>query len=74
MKKRDEPLEEIWEIRRKLAKQFDHDPRKAAAYYREKQRQSGAKLYRWIDHRAGREQEFVPGETPALRETPPERH
>lgn len=46
MKKRDEPLEEIWEIRRKLAKQFDYDPQKAAAYYRDKQKKSGAKIYR----------------------------
>ena len=52
MKKPDEPLEEIWEIRRKLAKQFDYDPKKAAAYYRDKQRKSGAKLYRRAEHLA----------------------
>ena len=50
MKKHDEPLEEIWEIRRKLAKQFDFDPKKAASYYREKQRKLGAKLYKRTEH------------------------
>lgn len=53
MKKRDEPLEEIWEVRRKLAKQFDYDPKKAAASYRDKQRKSGAtgaKIYTREEH------------------------
>ena len=44
--KRDEALEEIWEIRRQIAKQFDHDPRKQVAYYQRKQKESGAKIYR----------------------------
>ncbi len=44
--KRDETLEEIWAIRRKLAKQFNYDPNRAAAYYRRKQKESGAKIYR----------------------------
>jgi hypothetical protein len=44
--KRDETLEEIWAIRRKLAKRFNYDPKKAAAYYQKKQKQLGAKIYR----------------------------
>lgn len=44
--KRDETLEEIWAIRRKLAKRFNYDPHKAAAYYRRVQKESGAKIYR----------------------------
>jgi len=55
MKKGDEPLEEIWEIRRKLAKQFDCDPTKAAAYYREKQKASGAKILKRKDYIASDE-------------------
>ena len=41
----DETLEEIWAIRRKLAKRFDYDPKKAAAYYRRRQKELGVKLY-----------------------------
>ena len=44
--KRDETLEEIWAIRRKLAARFNYDPKKAAAYYQKKQKESGAKIYR----------------------------
>ena len=44
--KRDETLEEIWAIRRKLAKQFNYDPKIAAAYYQRKQKESGARIYR----------------------------
>ncbi|HEX4350849.1 MAG TPA: hypothetical protein VH251_10695 [Verrucomicrobiae bacterium] len=42
---RDETLEEIWTIRRELAKRFNYDPKKAAAYYRRKQKERGAKIY-----------------------------
>ena len=44
--KRDETLEEIWAIRRKLAKKFNYDPKMAAAYYQRKQKESGARIYR----------------------------
>ena len=44
--KRDESLEEIWEIRRQIAKQFGYDPKKQVAHYRRKQKQLGAKIYR----------------------------
>ena len=43
--KRDEALEDIWEIRRQIAKQFGYDPRKQVAYYQRKQKESGAKIY-----------------------------
>lgn len=43
--KRDKTLEEIWAIRRKLAKKFNYDPKIAAAYYRRKQKESGVKIY-----------------------------
>jgi hypothetical protein len=46
MKKRDESLEEIWEIRRQISRRFGGDPHKAAAYYLQKQKKSGAKLYK----------------------------
>ena len=43
--KRDETLEEIWAIRRKLARRFNYDPKKAAAFYQRKQREIAAKIY-----------------------------
>lgn len=42
---RDETLEEIWAIRRKLAQQFNYDPKKAAEYYQRKQKELGGKIY-----------------------------
>ena len=51
--KRDETLEEIWEIRRHVAKEFGCDPKKQVAHYQGKQKQLKAKLYR-------RENEFSP--------------
>jgi hypothetical protein len=44
--KRDETLEEIWAIRRQIAKQFGGDPQKRVAYYQRKQQELGAKIYR----------------------------
>ena len=43
---RDETLEEIWAIRRQIAKRFGYDPKKQVAYYQRRQRDSGAKIYR----------------------------
>jgi hypothetical protein len=43
---RDETLEEIWAIRRKLAQRFNYDPKKAAAHYRRSQKAAGVKIYR----------------------------
>ena len=43
---RDETLEEIWAIRRQIAKKFAADPRKRVAYYQRRQKESGAKIYR----------------------------
>ncbi len=48
--KRDEPLEEIWAIRRKIARKFGYDPKKQVAHYQRKQKQLGAKLYRREEH------------------------
>ena len=50
--KRDETLEEIWAIRRKLAKEFNYDPKKAGDYYRRRQKEAGAKIYRREEHLA----------------------
>jgi len=47
---RDETLEEIWAIRRKLAQRFNYDPKKAAAHYRRGQKAAGAKIYRPEEH------------------------
>ena len=44
--KRDEPLEEIWAIRRRIGEKFNYDPKRQAAYYQRKQEQLGAKIYR----------------------------
>ena len=43
---RDETLEEIWAIRRQIAKQFGYDPKQQVAYYQRKQKESGARIYR----------------------------
>ena len=48
--KRDEPLEEIWAIRRKIAKKFGYDPKNQVAHYQRKQKQLGARLYRREEH------------------------
>jgi hypothetical protein len=48
--KRDESLEEIWEIRRQIAKKFGRDFKKRAEHYQKKQKQLGAKLYKREDH------------------------
>jgi hypothetical protein len=48
--KRDESLEEIWQIRRQIAEKFGHDARKRTAHYQRMQKQLGAKLYRREDH------------------------
>jgi hypothetical protein len=44
--KHDDGLEWLREIRRKMAVKFDHDPRKAAAYYQKMQRRYASRLYR----------------------------
>ena len=44
--KPDETLEEIWAIRRQIAKRFGYDPKQQVAYYQRKQQDSGAKIYR----------------------------
>lgn len=44
--KHDDGLEWLREIRARLAKKFDYDSKKAAAYYQRKQKQLGARLYR----------------------------
>jgi len=63
--KRDEALEEIWAIRRQIAKEFAWDPKKEAAHYQRKQKELRARIYRRAD-------EFTAaGQALALRETPP---
>ena len=64
-RKPDQPLEEIWAIRRQIARQFGYDPRKQVAYYQRKQRQSGAQIHRRTYTRVADNQTLV------LRETPP---
>ena len=43
--KHDDGLEWLHDIRARLAKQFDYNPRKAAIHYRRVQKASGAKIY-----------------------------
>jgi hypothetical protein len=42
---RDEPLEEIWAIRRQITEKIGRDPKKRTAYCQRKQKRLGAKLY-----------------------------
>ena len=44
--KHDDGLEWLREIRRQMAKEFNYDPKKAGAYYRQMARQPGVKLYK----------------------------
>ena len=44
--KHDDGLEWLREIRRNMAVKFDHDPKKAAAYYQKMQRRYADRLYR----------------------------
>jgi hypothetical protein len=63
--KRDEPLEEIWAIRRRIAARFGFDPHKQAEHLRQRQALAKDRLYH-------REQEFaVASEVLALRHAPP---
>jgi hypothetical protein len=48
--KHDDGLEWLREIRRAMAAKFDHDPRKAAAYYQKMQRRYAGRLYRRDDN------------------------
>jgi hypothetical protein len=41
----DEALEEIWSIRRQIAKKFGNDPQKKVAYYQRTQKERGMKMY-----------------------------
>ncbi len=43
--KHDDGLEWLREIRRKMAAKFDHDPRKAAAYYQKMQQRYAGRIY-----------------------------
>jgi hypothetical protein len=48
--KHDQALEEIWAIRRQIAKEFDYDPKKLGAHYRRQQKKAGVKLYKREEH------------------------
>jgi hypothetical protein len=50
--KHDDGLEWLRDIRRRMAKQFDYDPRKAGEHYRKMARRPGVKLYRRRNHLA----------------------
>ena len=50
--KRDASLEEIWAIRRQVAKQFARNPQKQVAHYQRKQKELGAKLFKRENHLA----------------------
>jgi hypothetical protein len=48
--KRDDGLEWLRDIRRRLAKNFDYSPRKAGEHYRALQERHASRLYRRNDH------------------------
>lgn len=48
--KHDDGLEWLRDIRSKLAKKFDYDPKKAAAHYREIQKRYPSRLYKGREH------------------------
>ena len=66
--KRDEPLEDIWAARRRIAERFGFDPHKQAQQLRQRQEKARERLYR-------REHDSPAApETLALRETPPDQN
>ena len=48
--KYDDGLEWLREIRRKMAKEFNYDPKKAGEFYRKMARRPGVKLYKREQH------------------------
>lgn len=48
--KHDDGLEWLRDIRRRLAKKFDYDPKKAGEYYRALQKGHASRLYKRKDH------------------------
>ena len=48
--KHDDGLEWLRAIRRKMAEDFNYDPKKAGEYYRNMARRPGVKLYKREDH------------------------
>ena len=64
--RRDEPLEEIWAARRRIAERFGFDPHKQARQLRHRQEEARERIYR-------REHDMpAASQTTALRETPPD--
>ena len=49
---RDPTMEEVWAIRRRIARRFGYDPKKQVAHYQRKQKQLGAKIYHGQDQLA----------------------
>ncbi len=63
---RDEPPEEIWAARRRIATRFGFEPHKQAEHLRQRQEAAKERLYR-------REQESAPApQALALRKMPPD--
>ena len=50
--KHDDGLEWLRDIRRRLAKRFDHDPKKVGEYYRSLQERHASRLYKRSGHHA----------------------
>jgi len=46
--KTDETLEEIWDIRRRIAKKYGYDPKRQLAHYQKKQKKTHARLFKGI--------------------------
>jgi hypothetical protein len=48
--KYDDGLDWLRKIRRSMAEEFNHDPKKMGAHYRQMQRQYAARIYRREEH------------------------
>jgi len=62
---RDEPLEELWAARRRIAERFGFDPHRQARALRERQEAAKERLYRRDDDLTSASDALL------LRETPP---
>jgi hypothetical protein len=45
----EDTLEEIWEIRRQIAKEFNSDPGKKVEYYQQLEKESGAQIFNRLE-------------------------
>jgi hypothetical protein len=59
-------IEEVREIRKHISEKFENDPRKLAAYYRQKQKKHSSRLWQGRQNRGGSFSNLLQKTLPAL--------